>query len=139
MLLSFTVAKAQNNKQNWNKNANAFVSSVFLKNRDAKYIMENYMYFEPNEKYTMDYRSKILAERIEQLKKEKLVLFNFKDYSLVPYNDYKGEKVYFSKEGENIIILISNGKPLIYFYYKNDKIFSFEYISKANEGYFITY
>jgi hypothetical protein len=65
-------------------------------------------------------------------------LLDSADFYVISYNEYKDNKFIFSKETENIFILVSKNKPVMYFLI-NDKIFSFDYITKGNEGLFITY
>lgn len=133
-----TIGKAQETNRKIEL-ANNFVKSVFLSQINAKNIMDSLMYFEPNEEYSMKVRCEILRARLEYIKKEKSPSFNARNYEAIPYDNYKSEKIKFSKSAQNVIILISSGKPLVYLFYKNDKIFAFEYIKKDKDAYFITY
>lgn len=51
----------------------------------------------------------------------------------------KVSKLFFSKTSDNIFILVSKNNPVMYFSLINDKIFSFDYITKGDESLFITY
>lgn len=142
IILLATLYSATGKAQETNRKielANNFAKSVFLSEINAKNIMDSLMYFEPNEKYSMKDRCEILRSRLEYLKKEKSASFNAQNYEAIPYESYKDEKIKFSKSPQDVIILISNGKPLFYLFYKNDKIFAFEYIQKDKDAYFITY
>ncbi|CAD5343337.1 hypothetical protein [Flavobacterium bizetiae] len=120
---------------------NNFVKSVFFEKNKADFIAENYIYFEPviNSKYTISDRIKILDKHLKKLNMKKKSLIDSSNYFIVEYKDYKGTKILFDKSTDNIYILISKNNPIMYFYLSNDKIFSFDYIIKGNEGLFITY
>jgi len=120
---------------------NNFVKSVFFEKSKAKFIADNYMYFESidNAKYTIAYRVKILDKHLKKIKKEKSSLIDSANYSIIEYKDYEGTKVTFNKSPDSIFILVSKNNPVMYFYLLNDKIFSFDYILKGDEGLFITY
>ncbi len=122
-----------------------FVKAVFFEKKTAKFIADNYIYFEPinntkyNTKYNTEDRIKILDKHLKKIKKEKTSLINPADFSIVAYNEYNGDKVGFSKTSDNIFILISRNIPVMYFYLINDRIFSFDYFRKGDESLFITY
>lgn len=141
MLLLKTVTSISQNKTEEKLVVTNFVKAVFLENNNAKYIADNYIYFEPisNKKYSTAERVKILDKHLEKIKKEKSSLMNSGDFSVVSYNDYKDDKVFFLKATDKIFIVINKNNPVMYFSLIKDKIFSFDYIIKGNEGLFITY
>lgn len=118
-----------------------FVKSVFIEKKSAEFVADNYIYIESinNSKYSIDDRVKILNKHLKKIKKEKSHLIDVKDFSILSYNDYKGDKAIFSKGTENIFILLSKNNIVMYFYLLNDKILSFDYINKGDEGLFIIY
>lgn len=60
--------------------------------------------------------------------------------SFISYIDYNKDKVYFEPGAENnIVILLSGNKPVLYLYLENDKVVSFDYIIKGDLAFFITY
>lgn len=119
-----------------------FVKSVFFEERSTRFIADNFIYFETinnDMKYSVDDRIEILGKHLKKIRKEKKELLNLEDFYVVCYNDYKDDKVFFPREIDKIFILVSRKKPVLYFYLINDKILSFDYILKGNEGLFITY
>lgn len=141
ILLQTTIAISQN-KTDEKLLVTGFVKAVFFGKEKAKSIAETYIYFEPidNPKYSVEDRVKILGKHLKKIKKEKGSLLNHTDFSVISYNDYKGDKAFFSKETDKIFILVSNkNAPIMYFLLKNDRIFSFNYITKGDESLFITY
>ncbi len=119
---------------------NHFVKAVFFEKKTPKFIADNYMYFEPinNTKYSIEDRIKILGKHLKKIRKEKTSLINPVDFSIVSYDAYKGVKVVF-KTPDNVFLLLSKNNPIMYFSLINDKIFSFDYITKGDESFFITY
>lgn len=106
----------------------------------AKEVAEKFMYFRPLENFSFEKRIDILKKHIKKLKKEKPALSDSSQFSFVRYIDYKQEKVHFKPEAENnIVILLSNNRPILYLYLENDKIVSFDYFIKADLAFFITY
>ncbi|QOG01889.1 hypothetical protein [Flavobacterium sp. MDT1-60] len=140
MFLLKTIVAESQNKTN-EMVINHFVKAVFFEKNNTKFIADNYIYFEPinNTKYSTEDRIKILDKHLKKIKKEKSSLINPANFSVVPYNEYKGVKAVFSKTSDNIFILISKNNPVMYFSVINDKIFSFDYITKGDESLFITY
>lgn len=118
-----------------------FAKSVFFENKSAKFVADNYMYFEPinNSKYTINDRIKILNKHLKKIKKEKSALLEPANFSVVSYNEYKEAKVVFTKSTEDIFILTSKKNAVMYFYVVNHKILSFDYILKGDEALFINY
>ncbi|WP_264530362.1 hypothetical protein [Flavobacterium sp. N502540] len=119
-----------------------FVKSVFFEDKSTKFIADNFIYFETinnGAKYTIDDRTKILSKHLKKIRKEKKILLNSEDFYVISYKDYNGDKVFFTGETDNIFILISKEKPVLYFYTINHKILSFDYILKGDEGVFISY
>lgn len=120
--------------------ANKFVRAVFITNEDPKAIMSNYMYFEPVKDYPMDKRLSILKSHIKKILSEKASLIDSNNYVVIPYDSYKAEKVNFPKQTEDIFVLErKDKKPVLYLFFKNNKVFAFDYILKGSEAYFITY
>ncbi|WP_406845216.1 hypothetical protein [Flavobacterium soyae] len=119
---------------------NNFVKSVFFENADAKSIAGQYIYFEPisNVKYSLADRIKILNKHLKKIKKENSLL-NPADFYIVRYEDYKNDKIIFSKKTNSIFILVSKSNPVMYFSLLKEKIFAFDYIIKGGEVLFITY
>ncbi|MEP6930744.1 MAG: hypothetical protein ABI850_12045 [Flavobacterium sp.] len=76
---------------------------------------------------------------MKKIKEEKSSLLNPADFSVITYNEYKGDKIVFERRTDDIFILVSKNKPMMYFSLINDKIISFDYIIKGDEGLFITY
>jgi uncharacterized protein (DUF342 family) len=120
---------------------NEFVNAVFLKKNTASFIADNYLCFQEvnNANYSLDDRIKILKKHLKKIKKEKSSLLDLTDFYVVRYNDYKNSKVIFSKMPEDVYVLVSKNSSVMYFYLTDDKIFSFDYIIKGDEGFFITY
>jgi len=118
-----------------------FVKSVFFENKSAKFVADNYMYFEPinNSKYSMNDRIKILNKHLKKIKKEKTTFVDASNFFILPYKDYKDAKVTFTKSTQDIFILISRKNPVMYFYLVDDRILSFDYILKGDEAFFINY
>jgi hypothetical protein len=140
LFLLKTSAAVSQNKAN-GMVINNFVKAVFFEKNNAKFIADNYIYFEPinNKEYSIEDRIKILNKHLKKIKKEKSPLIDPANFSVVPYNEYKGIKAIFSKTSDNIFILVSKNNPVMYFSLINDKIFSFDYITKGDESLFITY
>ncbi|WP_229655088.1 hypothetical protein, partial [Flavobacterium sp. LC2016-23] len=92
-----------------------------------------------NTKYSISDRVKILDKHLKKIKAEKKALLDPADFSVIKYNDYKGDKIVFERRTGNIFILVSKNKPIMYFSLLNDKIISFDYIIKGDEDLFITY
>lgn len=118
---------------------NSFIKTVYQKDIDAKQIMQAYMYFEPTAKYSLNEREHFLKLHLDSIKTVKRPVINQVTNTVIPYNDFHQKKVRFSKDLDNISILLNNGLPVWYFYFKEDKIFAFDYFTKDDEGYFITY
>ena len=118
-----------------------FVKSVFFENKSAKFVADNYIYFEPinNSKYSMNDRIKILNKHLKKIKKEKTTFVDASNFFILPYKDYKDAKVTFTKSTQDIFILISRKNPVMYFYLVDDRILSFDYILKGDEAFFINY
>lgn len=141
ILLLITVSSVSQNKRDDELLVNDFVKAVFFEKNTAKSIADSYIYFEPinNTKYSISDRVKILSKHLKKIKEEKNSLLDPADFSVIKYNDYKGDKIVFERRTDNIFILVSKNKPIMYFSLINDKIISFDYIIKGNEGLFITY
>lgn len=139
MFLLKTIVAESQNKTN-ELLVNNFVKSVFFEKKNAKFVADNYMYFEPinNTKYSSEDRIEILGKHLKKIKKEKSSLINPKDFSIVPYDNYKYAKAVF-KTTDNVFILLSKSNPVMYFSLINDRILSFDYITKGDESLFITY
>lgn len=120
--------------------AKQFITAAFIEKMPAKEVAEKFMYFRPLENFSFEKRIDILKKHIKKLKKEKPALSDSTQFSFVRYIDYKQEKVHFKPEAENnIVILLSNNRPILYLYLENDKIVSFDYFIKADLAFFITY
>lgn len=76
---------------------------------------------------------------MKKIKTEKSPLLDLADFYVVSYNEYKGNKVVFSEGTENVFILVSKSNAIMHFSLINDRILSFDYIVKGDEGLFITY
>lgn len=141
ILLLITVSSVSQNKRDDELLVNDFVKAVFFEKNTAKSIADSYIYFEPinNTKYSISDRVKILDKHLKKIKAEKKALLDPADFSVIKYNDYKGDKIVFERRTGNIFILVSKNKPIMYFSLLNDKIISFDYIIKGDEGLFITY
>ncbi|QSB26570.1 hypothetical protein [Flavobacterium sp. CLA17] len=141
ILLLITVSSVSQNKTEEKLLVNDFVKAVFFEKNTAKSIADSYIYFEPinNTKYSLSQRVKILDKHLKKIKEEKSSLLDAADFYVITYNDYKGDKVVFEKRTDNVFILVSKNKPIMYFSLINDKIISFDYIIKGNEGLFISY
>ncbi|MET3029139.1 hypothetical protein ABXT06_20850 [Flavobacterium sp. UW10123] len=139
MFLLKTIVAESQNKTN-ELLVNNFVKSVFFEKKNAKFVADNYMFFEPinNTKYSSEDRIKILGKHLKKIKKEKSSLINPQDFSIVPYDDYKYAKAVF-KTTYNVFILLSKNNLVMYFSLINDRILSFDYITKGDESLFITY
>nr|WP_315149703.1 hypothetical protein [uncultured Flavobacterium sp.] len=140
LLLKSGIAISQN-KTDKTDGITHFVKAVFFEKKTTKFIADNYIYFEPinNTKYTIDDRIKILNKHLKKIKTEKSPLLDLADFYVVSYNEYKGNKVVFSKGTENVFILVSKSNAIMYFSLINDRILSFDYIVKGDEGLFLTY
>ncbi len=141
ILLLITVSSISQNKTPEKLLITDFVKAVFFEKNTAKSIADSYIYFEPinNTKYSISDRINILDKHLKKIKEEKSSLLDSADFSVITYNEYKGDKIVFEKRTDNIFILLSKNKPIMYFSIINDKIFSFDYITKGDEGLFITY
>lgn len=141
ILLLITVSSVSQNKRDDELLVNDFVKAVFFEKNTAKSIADSYIYFEPisNTKYSISDRVKILNKHLKKIKAEKRALLDPADFYVIKYNDYKGDKIVFERRTDNIFILVSKNKPIMYFSLLNDKIISFDYIIKGDEGLFITY
>lgn len=141
ILLLITVSSVSQNKTDDKLLVNDFVKAVFFEKNTAKSIADSYIYFEPinNTKYSIPDRVKILNKHLKKIKAEKRAFLDPADFSVIKYNEYKGDKIVFEKRTDNIFILVSKNKPVMYFSLLNDKIISFDYIIKGDEGLFITY
>jgi hypothetical protein len=138
LLLFKTIAGVSQIKSN-DELVKQFVKSVFFENKPAKFVADNYMQFELVEGYSMNDRIKILSKHLKKIKNEKNELFDLANVSVISYNEYNDDKVNFLKSKESIYILTNRNNPLMYFYIQNSKIIAFDYITKGNEGLFITY
>ncbi|KQB99366.1 hypothetical protein [Pedobacter sp. Hv1] len=141
LLFNVAVTFSQSRREAEISTVEHFVKAIFLEKNTLGSVVDNFIYFEPvdNAKYTRSARIKILAKHLKKIKKEKSVLFDPKDFHIVAYNNYENNKVRFSKMTKDVFILVSKNKPVMYFYLKNARILSFDYIIKGDEGLFITY
>jgi hypothetical protein len=96
LFLLKTSAAVSQNKAN-GMVINNFVKAVFFEKNNAKFIADNYIYFEPinNKEYSIEDRIKILNKHLKKIKKEKSPLIDPANFSVVPYNEYKGVKAIF--------------------------------------------
>lgn len=66
-------------------------------------------------------------------------MFGSSGYETYAYNDFEGSKKKFNTDDHSDIMILSvKNKPLIYFYFKKDRIMSFSYIDKGSLSFFIT-
>lgn len=124
---------------NKEKAINFFIKAVFVKKIPAKVIMDSCMYFEPSTKYSLEQRSQLLEFHLDRIRSQKSSVLDVNNYYLIPYEKYKKEKIKFLKDVDDIFVLISRDSPVLYFYFKGDKIRSFDYLLKDTDAYFVTY
>jgi hypothetical protein len=108
-----------------------FSSSIsFLKS--PQFIMENYMYLPLNDTISSKKIEEFNSNLIDALKKKHSRGVSSSNYKIVPYGQFKGEKKLFSGLSQDIVILTVQNKPAIYFYFYENKIFSFTLMKKAS-------
>lgn len=78
ILLFKTITVIGQNRSDETLVVNNFVKNVFFENKSAKFVADNYIYFEPisNVKYSIADRIKILNRHLKKIKKEKSSLLN---------------------------------------------------------------
>jgi len=143
LLLSFLVMFSTISVFSQEKTAviNDFVKAVFIENKSAQFIADQYIYFEPatDSKVSIAERINFIEMLLSNLRTEKSKAFDPSNFQIVNYNDFRGDKVKFLHETNDSYIVISKNIPLIYIYLKENKIFSFNYVLKGGEALFITY
>lgn len=136
LLSSSFLAAAQQERRE--ETVTKFINLVFNEETDVKFIFEELMSFQPTDQITREERLDILEKHLEKIRKQKAA--NMKDFLFVPYDGYRGEKIPFSQHTDNIGILLVDNEPEMYFYFKGNKIFSFDYFTKSeNDAFFIVY
>lgn len=120
---------------------NDFVKAVFVENKSVQFIAENYIYYEPitDPKVSSAERINFIEMLLLNIRKEKSKIFDSSNFQIVNYNDFRGDKVKFLHEPVDSYIVVSNNIPIVYIYLKENKIFSFNYILKGQDAFFITY
>jgi len=135
---SLNMAKSQNLSVERMTTIESFITALFRDNKSQKFIIENYMYLPLNDSITLKTKEYLIGHLIDTLKKNHIGIVSSNGYKIVSYAEFKGEKKLFSDSLENIAIVTVNNKPVIYFYFYEDRIYSFTLIGKGSENYFIT-
>jgi hypothetical protein len=116
----------------------SFITALFRDNKSQKFIIENYMYLPLNDTIPLKEKENFIGNLIDTLKKNHIGIFSSPGYKIVSYDEFKGEKKMFSDSLEDIAIVTVHNTPVIYFYFYEDRIYSFTLIGKGSENYFIT-
>lgn len=114
-----------------------FTTALFTENKDASFIVANFMTLPPNKEFPMDKRITTIQHLLDTLKSNKFIQKGLAKYKIFTYRDYNKEKVFFSDDQDKILVLDIEGKPVIYFYFNGDKITSFYWIKKGKYCLFI--
>lgn len=137
---SLNIAKSQDLSVNRIAKIESFIAALFRDNKSQKFIIENYMYMPLNDTIPLEKNERFISSTIDSLKKTHSGLVS-SPYKIVSYKGFKGDKTTFSGSAddlEDIAIVTVHNKPVIYFYFHEDKIWSFTLIGKGKYSYFIT-
>lgn len=136
---SLNIAKSQTLSVKRIATIESFITALFRDNRSQKFIIDNYMYLPLNDTIPLKKKEQFISSTIDSLKKNHSGLVS-SPYKIVSYNEFKGEKKMFSGPAEDlkdIAIVTLHHKPVIYFSFREDKIWSFTLIRKGSENYFL--
>ncbi|MFB9078802.1 hypothetical protein ACFFLS_11145 [Flavobacterium procerum] len=118
-----------------------FLKAVFTENKPAKFIADQYIYFEQvkDAKVSNKERMKFFEALLADFKKENSKSLTKFDFQIVSYPDFKEEKIRFLHEPADAYVITHNSNPIFYVCLKENKIFSFTYILKGEWAFFLTY
>jgi hypothetical protein len=126
---SLNIAKSQNLSVKRMATIESFMTALFRDNKSQKFIIENYMYLPLNDTIPLKKKENFISNLIDTLKENHIAIFSSPGYKIVSYVEFKGEKKMFSNSLEDIAIVTAHNKPVIYFYFYEDKIYSFTLIA----------
>jgi len=115
----------------------SFITALLRENKSQHFIIENYMYLPLKDTVDSKRTETFVRNSIDSLKKTYSVLLSSPGYEIVSYDQFKGEKCMFSEPTQNIAVVTSHGKPVLYFLFYRDKIHSFMLIQKGKYSYFL--
>ncbi len=120
---------------------NDFMKSVFVENKSAQFIADQYIYFEsfPDSKITLTERMNFFEKLLSDFKTENNTKFDSSNFQIVNYANFKEDKVKFLHETKDSYIVVSKNIPVAYIYLKENKIMSFSYMLKGGEAIFMSY
>ncbi|KAF2511901.1 hypothetical protein [Flavobacterium foetidum] len=143
LLLLFLILLAATKIFSQNKTSviNDFVKAVFIEDKSAQFIADHYIYFQSikNTKVSHTERMKFFETLFLDFKNENSESLKKSDFQIVSYPDFKGEKIKFLHEPADAYVIAQNNKAIFYVCLKENKIFSFTYITKGEWAFFLTY
>jgi len=134
---SLNIAKSQDLSVKRIATIESFITALFRDNKSEKFIIENYMYLPLNDTIPLKKKEEFISNLILSLKKTHSGVVSSPGYKIVSYGQFKGEKKMFLDSLQDIAIVTVHNKPVIYFYFYEDKIYSFTLIGKGKENYFL--
>ena len=134
---TLNIAKCQDLSVKRTATIKSFITALFRDNKSNKFIIENYMYLPLNDTMPLKKKEKFVSHLIDTLKKNHSGIVSSPGYDVISYGKFTGEKKMFSDSLEDIVILTIHNKPVIYFYFYEDRIYSFTLIRKGSEHYFV--
>lgn len=134
---SMSVVKCQDLSAERKTTIQSFISALFRDNKSQQFIIENYMYLPWKDTIDSKKKETFVRNSIDSLKKTHSVLLSSPGYEIVSYDQFKGEKSMFSEPTQNIAVVTSQGKPVLYFLFHGDKIHSLTLIQKGKHSYFL--
>lgn len=135
--ISLNVVKCQDLSARRKTTIQSFITALFRDNKSQQFIIENYMYLPLTDTVDSKRKETFVSISIDSLKKTYSVLLSSPGYEIVSYDQLKGEKSMFSEPTQNIAVVTSHGKPVLYFLFYRDKIHSFMFIQKGKYSYFL--
>ncbi|RYF26923.1 MAG: hypothetical protein EOO42_00025 [Flavobacteriales bacterium] len=134
---SLSIAKSQTLSVKRIATIESFMTALFRDNKSQKFIIENYMYLPLIDTISLKKKEEYIGILIDTLKNNYSGVVTSPGYIIASYSEFKGEKKRFSDSLEDIAIVTVHNKPVIYFYFYEDRIYSFTLIGKGSENYFI--
>lgn len=117
----------------------AFVFDVFKEKKGTGFIIKNYMQLSSDSTLSALKKEGVINAMIDTLVKRNGDLLSSSKYEMFAYNDFNGVKKDFNiNDANDIMILSIENKPIIYFYFIQDKINSFFTIEKGSLSFFVT-
>lgn len=115
----------------------SFIAALFRDNKSQQFIIHNYVYIPQDDTISLQEKERFIMNTMDALKKKHSNLTSTTGYKIVSYDEFDGEKKLFSSPTQDIAILTMQDKPVIYFYFVKDRIYSFTLMEKGKYGYFI--